>query len=62
MGDLVRGDDVKEEIGRFERSMGEGDLKGYCEHMTGVCEDKEEQELWAFMKVGVGEDSHAVHV
>ena len=62
VGDLVRGDDVKEEIGRFERSMGEGDLKGYCEHMTGVCEDKEEQELWAFMKVGVGEDSHAVHV
>ena len=62
VGDLVRGDDVKEEIGRFERSMGEGDLKGYCEHMTGVCEDKEEQELWAFMKVGFGEAFHAVYV
>ena len=49
---LVRGDDLKEEIGRFETSMAGGDLRGYCEEMVGKCEDVEEQELWSFMKVG----------
>ena len=48
---LVRGDDLKEEISRFETSMTGGDLRGYCEEMIGKCEDVEEQELWSFMKV-----------
>lgn len=49
--DLIRGDDLKEEIRRFEASMTGGDLRGYCESMTEMCEDVEEQELWSFMKV-----------
>ena len=40
-----------EEIAHFERSMQAGDLQGFCDHMRSVCEDKEEQQLWSFMKV-----------
>lgn len=31
--------------------MRNGDLQGYCDHMRNICEDKEEQQLWSFMKV-----------
>ena len=49
--DLIRGDDVKAEIERFEQCMAGGDLKAYCAEMTRVCEDAEEKELWSFMEV-----------
>lgn len=49
--DLIRGTDLMEEIAHFERSMQAGDLQGFCDHMRSVCEDKEEQQLWSFMKV-----------
>lgn len=49
--DLIRGTDLKEEIESFETSMRNGDLQGYCDHMRNICEDKEEQQLWSFMKV-----------
>lgn len=51
--DLICGNDVKEEIERFEAVMRGGDLKGYCEAMKRVCEDKEENELWSFMEVAL---------
>ena len=51
--DLICGNDVKEEIERFEAVMRGGDLKGYCEAMKRVCEDKEENELWSFMEVAM---------
>lgn len=53
--DLIRGNDLKEEIQSFETSMRNGNLQEYCEHMRSVCEDKEEKQLWAFMKVRVRE-------
>lgn len=49
--DLIRGNDVKTEIEGFENSVRSSDLRGFCERMTGVCEDASEQELWCFMKV-----------
>ena len=49
--DLIRGDDIKSEIEEFETSMRSNNMKEYCEKMVSITNDKEENEIWSFMKV-----------
>jgi hypothetical protein len=51
VGDLIEGNDLKQEIADFEHSINSGDFKGFCERMEGVCEDPSENRLWHFMGV-----------
>lgn len=49
--DLIRGDDIKSEIEEFEASMRSNNIKEYCEKMVSITDDKDENDIWSFMKV-----------
>ena len=49
--DLIRGNDIKSEIQEFETAMTTNQVKEYCEKMVEITDDKEENEIWSFMKV-----------
>ena len=49
--DLIRGNDIKNEITEFETAMSTNQVKEYCEKMIEISNDKEENEIWSFMKV-----------
>ena len=49
--DLIRGNDIKNEINEFETAMSNNQVKEYCEKMIELSNDQEENEKWSFMKV-----------